>query len=207
MNKYSILFLLFLFNLIISASDFKQVFKNLTPDQMPLQFAGNQGVISMGFGYSYTMFKRNRTTDLMYGYIPENISGTDLHIFTLKNTIKHDFCKLRDTIIIVATFNLNTICTISHNTHLMWPDHYPDGYYFTNAFHLQPSIGLEIKMHQDNHTNISKLSFYSELGILDQHTYHYIKTGRVSLLNSINLSLGCIYSFKNNATEIGGKDH
>ena len=50
-------------------SNARSFYSIFIPDDILMQFAGNQGMLSVGFGYSYEISKRNRTTAFMYGYL------------------------------------------------------------------------------------------------------------------------------------------
>ncbi|MFA7124393.1 MAG: hypothetical protein WC212_10145 [Candidatus Delongbacteria bacterium] len=186
-------------------SNARSFYSKFIPDDILMQFAGNQGMLSVGFGYSYEISKRNRTTAFMYGYLPEHIAGTDIHIVCLKQGTEIFNFEIEE-YFISSSINLTTIMSLTDNTFITWPDHYPQGYYPSNAFHIQPSISFSTKLNSDSHSELCNVLIYSEIGILDQRLYHIIKTGRVKILDSINLSLGFKYNFNSEIPENIGRE-
>ncbi len=187
MNKAMILIIIL--QRVIYADSF---FSKLIPDHIVTQFAGNQGIISSGIGYSHELFKRETNTKIMYGFMPESIAGTDIHIFCLKRSTCINEYKL-GALSVKTSLKLSVLLSITENTYISWPEHFPEGYYFPNAFHLQPSLGFSFNFNPSSNINLNNVWIYTDLGILDMHLYHSIKTDRINILGNINLSLGLVY--------------
>lgn len=183
----------------------EQFYKKLIPDSFVSQFAGNQGVMSAGFGYFYEIYKKERTTKIMYGFYPECLAGTDIHIISLKKGTCF-YQKKTDKFTVKGSVNLTAIMSLTDNTYIFWPDHYPEGYYPSNAFHMQPSVSISTQINTDSGSEFNNISIYSELGILDHHLHHIIKTGRINILDTINISLGLVHTFNNIDIDTDGRE-
>ncbi|HQP70197.1 MAG TPA: hypothetical protein PLK90_07330 [Clostridiales bacterium] len=201
------LFLIILFfSNMFSAFNVTAFHQKLIPDHSKVQFAGNQGFLSGGFGYSFHILRIEREIAIMYGYLPEEFSGSDIHIFSLKNTTLFNVYELPKYLKLKCSLNLSIIYTLANNTFTILPDYYPEGYYVSNSFHFQPSIGLTANFISKHNTVLKNISIYTELGILEQNLYHIIKTGRVNIFDRLNMSLGIRYSIKERLSNKNLKD-
>lgn len=164
------------------------------PDHAKIQFAGNQGFLSIGPGWLF--FKERVEIDLMYGYLPEQFAGTDIHSITIKRTAIVFNTQPNNRWEAQATMDLSTIYTKTRNTHIIWPDYYPAGYYLPNAIHHQLSVGVRIGYNRIKNSLSRKVSFYTELGILDDHLKHHLKTGRGDIASDLNFACGVRFNLK-----------
>src|SRR3546814_207085 len=53
------------------------------PDYIPVQFAGNIGLLSSGAGF--TSSKGNYQLGILYGYTPASVAHSNIHTLTAKN--------------------------------------------------------------------------------------------------------------------------
>jgi hypothetical protein len=79
----------------------------------------------------------------------------------------------------------NLLYSITDNTYLKFPGYYPSDYYFANAVHFAPFLGLKI----GSRKNISKFS-YVELGTVDYYLINHIKYRRSEFTDCLNVCMG-----------------
>ena len=93
------------------------------PDYAKVQFAGNIGLLSVGFGYQ---FLNNRLySEILYGYVPASISKAEkIHTITLKNTFPIINKKIK-AITISPITGFTASFETGNNSFLILPDKYP----------------------------------------------------------------------------------
>src|SRR5688572_18357002 len=137
------------------------------PDHIPLQYAGNIGFVSTGFGYS--ILKDKAEIDFMFGYVPKDVGGP-LSILTNKFT----WLPLRPTEGKEITFDLLTaggyLSYSLGDAFFFIPnalDKYPAGYYdYSSA--LRVGIFVGGRMHYwANGKTIPRITLYYEVGTYD----------------------------------------
>lgn len=161
------------------------------PDIVSVQYAGNMGLVSVGLGY-HSKSERNSVC-FIYGYLPKSEHGVEVRTMAVKGLVetnkRHPFKG-------VTTSNyagLNFIFARTKNTHVIWPDHYPEGYYEQNAIHLAPIVGGKMDFDVKGNRYIDKVGFFVEVGTLGYYMRDYIKTSndRVMKFGDIwNVSAG-----------------
>ncbi len=176
------------------------------PDVVSVQYAGNMGLASLGFGYQSKSEKSSAY--FIYGYLPKSEHGVEVKTIAVKGLLatsqRHPFKG-------VTTSNyagLNLIFARTTNTHVIWPDHYPDGYYPQNAIHLAPVVGGKLNFDVKGSKYIDKAGFFVEVGTLGYYFWDYVKTSneRVMRFSDIwNVSAGFTISL-NKSGPIGGKE-
>ena len=110
----------------------------LIPDRVTVQHAGNMGLASLGLGY-HSKSERSGAY-FIYGYLPKSKSGVEVKTIAVKGYVETD---KRHPFKGVTTSNyagINLLYARTKNTHILWPDHYPKGYYEPNAIHLRQSL-------------------------------------------------------------------
>ena len=158
------------------------------PDYVKAQFAGNIGLLSVGFGYQ---FLNNRLySEILYGYVPASISKAErIHTITLKNT----FSILNKEIKLI-TLSPITGFTASfetgNNSFLKLPDKYPKGYYSTNAFHFTFFIGAKVHKNFINSKIIKGADLYFELGSVDTYIWYKILSKEVKINQIFSSAVG-----------------
>lgn len=143
------------------------------PDIVTVQYAGNMGLASLGLGYQS---KSERSSiHLFYGYLPKSEHGVEVKTIGVKGLLetskRHPFKG-------VTTSNysgLNVLFARTKNTHVIWPDRYPEGYYEQNAIKLAPVIGGKMEFDVKNSKYIDRAGFFVEVGTLDTYIRDYIK--------------------------------
>lgn len=158
------------------------------PDYAKVQFAGNIGLLSVGFGYQ---FINNRLySEILYGYVPASISKAEkIHTITLKNTfpiLKKEIKAITLSPITGFTASFET----GNNSFLKLPDKYPKGYYSTNAFHFTLFIGAKIYKDIINPKIINGIDFYFEVGTVDTYLWYAILSKEVKINQILSSAIG-----------------
>ncbi|MBN1970564.1 MAG: hypothetical protein JXR48_07340 [Candidatus Delongbacteria bacterium] len=180
-----LLALLLIFVSLLKA-DFTKIEKFL-PNSSLVQFAGNLGFISTGFGYHF--LNQKVETCFYYGYLPKSMAGTDIHQFTLKSSYTFMKRRLDKQWNIYFLNSISVIYSRLKNTYTIWPEYYPDGYYFANSIHTQINFGFQIKKRKIQ-DYIDRLSYVVEFGLLDMQIYYMIKSEKPNMFDYLNCSLG-----------------
>lgn len=164
---------------------------SLMPDVVTVQYAGNMGLASLGLGY-HSKSERS-SAYLFYGYLPKSENGVEVRTLAVKGYIetgkRHPFKG-------VTTSNytgLNLIFARTKNTHVIWPDHYPDGYYEQNAIHLAPVVGGKMDFDVKGSKYIDKAGLFVEVGTLGYYLRDYLKTSNhrsMEFSDILNVSVG-----------------
>lgn len=156
------------------------------PKSYKLQYAGNLGIGAIGFTYDLS-----NTYDLsfMLGYFKEGIESGEVVTITLKNNFKITKFKLFDDYSFIPVAGFNIIWGHTHNTFKALPAHYPDKYYFQNEVHFAPYVGYIISKDLKN-KHLSQVSFYTEIGSLDNYILECIRTKYIKINDVINVSFG-----------------
>ncbi|MBI9068435.1 MAG: hypothetical protein JEZ09_14160, partial [Salinivirgaceae bacterium] len=165
----------------------------LFPDQFKVQFAGNVGVVSAGFGYN--TFGGKMTSMLMLGYAPKFISNADIVTVIQKNTFRGRNFKISklQRIYPIAGFSINI--ETGRNSFLTLPDDYPEGYYGTNAITYAIFTGLTFQGKINHKTFVKQLEYYCEIGTLGTYVYYnimrkeYLNPDILSLALGVNIKL------------------
>ena len=155
------------------------------------QFAGNIGLMSVGFGKAF--LKKKTTIDFSYGYLPKCINGSRVQTLAIKATY-HVFRKPICKIGTGFYFGSALAYGITSNTYSKYPDYYPEGYYQNNILHVNPYIGILFynpvkKRIRDN------IEMYIELGTVDTQIGHAILNKSISLLEIWNLAFGIVIPY------------
>jgi hypothetical protein len=161
----------------------KLVDKIIAPDYINLQYAGNLGLGSVGFGYISENEKHNFGAS--YGYLPSSINSVEVHTISVKGAFNFRKHKLSKSAFLNGYVGTNLLYSITDNTYLKFPGYYPSDYYFANAVHFAPFLGLKI----GSRKNISKFS-YVELGTVDYYLVNHIKYRRSEFSDCLNVCMG-----------------
>lgn len=156
------------------------------PDYISLQYAGNLGLGSIGSRY---ISKNNHHNfGFSYGYLPESVNGTEVHTVSIKDAFNLNKKRLTKAIFFNGYFGTNLLYAITDNTYLDFPGQYPSNYYFTNAVHFAPFIGLKVGAAKFQES-LSKY-IYIELGSIDYYLFHNLKNKHLKLQDCMNICIG-----------------
>lgn len=166
--------------------DAKLTKKIFTPDYLNFQYAGNLGLGSVGIGFVSRNEKHN--FGLSYGYLPSAVNSVEVHTVSAKGAFNFRKHKLSEKAFLNGYVGTNLLYSITDNTYLKFPGYFPSDYYFANAVHLAPFLGLKI----GSRKNITKFS-YIELGTLDYYLFNRLKYRRSKFSDSLNLCMGLTF--------------
>lgn len=116
----------------------------IIPDHLTVQFAGEIGFLSAGFGYRFAQGKIR--LDLLYGWVPASIGGDDLYALTGKVTLAPWQLSLGD------RWRLEPIHAAVQGTRsfgsqyfTLQPSRYPRGYYdLPTAWYSGVAVGTGV---------------------------------------------------------------
>ncbi len=189
-TQFTRLFLFFVFasgNIFaLGNKDKKLTKKLLTPDYLNFQYAGNLGLGSVGIGYISENEKHN--FGLSYGYLPSSVNSVEVHTVSAKGAFNFRKHKLSEKAFLNGYVGTNLLYSITNNTYMKFPDHFPSDYYFANAVHFAPFLGIKI----GSRKTIARFS-YIELGTLDYYLFNRIKYRRSKFSDSLNLCMGLTF--------------
>ena len=188
--RYSILilsYLLFFKNSAYSndTTDFKN--KWFIPDFATMQFAGNIGFLSAGLGYE--LFNNLLYSDIIYGYVPYSLAGTEIHIISQKNTFLLLNKKIK-TYTISPLLGFATSFETGKNSSLILPAKYPKGEYATNAIHFTIFIGGRVHIDFNKQQIINGCDFYTELGTVDTFLWYKLSESEVKINDIFSVAVG-----------------
>jgi len=166
--------------------DAKLTKKIFVPDYLNLQYAGNLGLGSVGIGYISKNEKHN--FGLSYGYLPSSVNSVEVNTVSAKGAFNFKKHKLSEKAFLNGYVGTNLLYSITDNTYLKFPGHFPSDYYFANAVHFAPFMGIKI----GSRKSITKFS-YIELGTLDYYLLNRIKYRRSKFSDSLNLCMGLTF--------------
>lgn len=172
--------------------DDKLTNKIFRPDYLNFQYAGNLGLGSMGIGYISKNEKHN--FGLSYGYLPSSVNSVEVHTVSAKGAFNFRKHKLSEKAFLNGYVGTNLLYSITDNTYLKFPGHFPSDYYFTNAVHLAPFLGIKI----GSRKTITKFT-YIELGTLDYYLFNRLKYRRSKFRDSLNLCMGLTFPLTSQA--------
>lgn len=160
--------------------------KIFAPDYLNFQYAGNLGLGSVGIGYISKNEKHN--FGLSYGYLPSSVNSVEVHTVSAKGAFNFRKHKLSGKAFLNGYVGTNLLYSITDNTYLKFPGHFPSDYYFASAIHFAPFLGIKI----GSRKTITKFS-YIELGTLDYYLLNRIKYRRSKFSDSLNLCMGLTF--------------
>ncbi len=173
---------------------YRQRWEALIPTHLKLQYAGNMGFMSVGFGWDYG--KRNQwETDLLFGYLPKYDSDRSKVTFTLKQNYipwstrlwKSDF----DFEPLTCGLYLNTVFGDEFWTEE--PDRYPKGYYgFSSRVRIHVFLGqrLTFNVPQRHRYFAKQITLFYELSTADLYIVSAFTNSYLRPRDYLSLSFG-----------------
>lgn len=159
------------------------------PNHLKVQYAGNIGMFSTGFGYVSP--NQKWMGDLMYGFVPSTYAVKPIHSLTLKGKYtpvsrNYDEHLKVDWLQIGLWFNYS----FGDQYFLGLPSYYDAGYYyFPTALNIGLTLGSEVRY--------KKWGVYYELGTTEKRTINYVKNAGSINFNEIwNIGIGLVYHLK-----------
>jgi hypothetical protein len=161
----------------------KSTERTFLPNYINLQYAGNLGLGSIGAGYISANEKHQ--LGINYGYLPSSVNSVKVHTFSLKGALNFRKHKLSEKISANAYLGTHLLYSATKNTYVKFPSYFPPDYYYSNAIHLAPFLGVKIS----SRTSITRFSYF-EVGTLDNYLINRIKYHRNQFVDCINLCMG-----------------
>ncbi len=155
------------------------------PIYSKMQYAGNIGLGSIGFGTF--LFNDKVSVDFSFGYLPASKQSQSVSTLALKPAFR--ICSVKGNYLQWGMYS--GICvtySMTKNTYASYPDHFPKGYYMSNAFHFNPFVGMKIMPRKSDRPHAH--SFYAELGTVDYKLWYALSNKKVSALNIWNVCFG-----------------
>jgi hypothetical protein len=159
-----------------------------TPHFIPLQFAGNIGLVSAGIGYS----SRAETyqVSLHYGYVPESVALARIHTVSVRNVFNFYSLSIPFKKTIVPYAGLGLSLEVSGNAFLKLPSYYPRKYYFPKAIHILGYAGLRTRHLMPNHRLLRGVDFYAETGSMDAYIWYKAISSEVRFRQILSAAAG-----------------
>ncbi|TDB60015.1 hypothetical protein [Arundinibacter roseus] len=182
---------------VIAQDNFRPRLKKwFIPDHSTVQFAGNIGFLAVGPGYKSANQKLE--IDILLGYLPQSIGGTNLTTLTVKSSYSPWHIELNDTYEITPlTVGALVGYTPGNQFSIRWPGHYPRGYYWWSTA-LRPAAfaGGAIERSGSAHRKVKHIKLYYEIGSYDLLLISYIQNRKILRLSDVtNLALGIKMGF------------
>lgn len=165
----------------------------IIPTHNVLQFAGNMGLVSLGFGWDYGC-RGQWETAVLLGYIPRNDGEKSYATFTLKETFIPWSISLGEKVAfepLSAGLYLNSI--LSRDFWVREPDKYPYGYYgFSTKMRLNLFVGEGITLYTPSHKEsaIRSLTLFYEFGATDLYVISAATNKYLGFWDLFGLSFG-----------------
>ncbi|PWJ34148.1 hypothetical protein [Sediminitomix flava] len=166
------------------------------PDYAYMQFAGGQGLLSLGAGYK--LGKRERGyLDLGYGFVPSGVRGRAKNIVNLKYSTW-----LVHPIQIKPNMSLELLGLGLASSWYFGPEHtslkegYPEGYYwFSHATDLRFSVGARYNYDFCEKHLIKRVTLYGDLGRTILYSVNQFKNPEMLFNHFVNASVGVLLHF------------
>ncbi|WP_133639406.1 hypothetical protein [Sphingobacterium paludis] len=178
-------------SLLSSAQSFStdSLLKKIMPNNVKLQYAGNIGMFSTGFGYVSP--NKRWMGDFMYGLVPSSYAKDPIHSLTLKGkyvSLNRDYIQSLQ----VSWLQLGLWFNYSFGDQyfLGLPSYYDPGYYyFPTALNIGLTLGSEVRY--------KKWGLYYELGTTEKRMINYVKnSGSINFSEIWNIGIGLVYHLK-----------
>lgn len=188
-NKYVhivIAMVLFINNLYAADEEKKST---LLPKHYVIQYAGNLGLLSTGFGNK--IINDKIFAGLMYGYLPKSENDVEAHTLAIKLGYIFWERNIKSSYRYAFYIGTGIAYTITKNTFVELPTQYPDGYYKPNAIHLLPFVGLQFGIKINNQQD-KYFGLYLELGSSDDYLFNYLFKNSRYKNSLLNVALGFV---------------
>jgi hypothetical protein len=159
------------------------------PNYIPVQYAGNIGLISAGIGY--TARKQNYQLSLLYGYVPASLAGVNVHTITAKNIFPVYKLQVNNQNTIIPYLACGVSLEVNGRSFFSLPANMPEGYYrYPKSLHFIPSAG--VKLHSTNRQFgfVRSLEFFAEVSTVDVYLWSRFISNEVRTYEIMSLALG-----------------
>lgn len=160
------------------------------PHHIPLQFAGNIGLLATGVGFATTV--ENYQLSLLYGYVPASIAGTPVHTITAKNVFPLSRYLWRNNNTVVPYLGLALSLEVGGISFFGLPSYYPESYYdFPKNLHVTAFGGVKLRhLFQDDEFFLRGIEFYGEAGTVDVYLWYKVISEQIRFNKIFSLAFG-----------------
>lgn len=160
------------------------------PDFIPVQYAGNIGVVSTGAGYSTRT--ENYHLGLMYGYVPKAVGGAYIHTVTAKNTFPITRYAMKNNRVLVPYLGLGLSVELSGNAFFRQPPHFPESYYdFPKNLHVLAYGGVKVQhTFDESWSGLRGVEFFAEAGTIDLYVWYKSMSREIRFNEIFSMALG-----------------
>lgn len=165
----------------------------IIPTHNILQFAGNMGLVSLGFGWDYGC-RGQWETAMLFGYIPRNDGEKSYATFTIKETFIPWSISLSERVAfepLSTGLYFNSI--LSRDFWVREPDKYPYGYYgFSTKMRLNLFVGEGVTFYTPSHKEsaIRSVTLFYEFGATDLYVISSATNKYLGFWDLFGLSFG-----------------
>lgn len=170
-------------------------FRWIIPKYIPVQYAGNIGWISTGIGYATR--EDNYRLSLLYGYVPEAISGVRIHTLTAKNifVLYHFPLNYKQTLLPYLACGVSI--EIGGRSFFRQPAEMPSGYYnYPKSLHFIPAAGMKLQYSTEQFKFFRAMEVFAEASTVDVYIWSKIMSDQVRMGQIVSLSLGMHFVVK-----------
>lgn len=174
-----------------------QRWHKLMPTLFTLQFAGDIGMFSAGFGWNYGKSKQWET-HMLFGYLPPRQNYSHYWTFTLRETYnpwRINIGKLWSVTPLSVNMSINSI--LHGDFWMSEPERYPSGYYGFSSrmrFHIGFGQRFSFNIPESRCYLHSKLSVYYEVSTCDLYIRQKFLNSAIPFSDIIVLGAGVIIS-------------
>lgn len=175
----------------------QQRWKKLIPNLFTLQYAGDIGMLSAGFGWDYGP-KNKWETHILFGYLPPRCNHQHYWTFTLREIFSPWNIRFNERWSLKPLSVNLSISSILHDD--FWtsePERYPSGYYgFSSRVRFHLGLGQRLNFHiPEERRYLSRtVSVYYEISTCDLYVRQKFLNSSIPLKDIIVFALGFIYT-------------
>lgn len=160
------------------------------PHYIPVQFAGNIGLLSTGLGY--TSNKENYGLNILYGYVPASIGDQHIHMITAKNIFPIFHIPLTNHQRLTPYLGLGLMVEVGGNAFFTLPSQYPEGYYdFPKNLHVTGFGGARLQhLFRKDASFLRGIELYAEAATIDVYVWYRTISDEIKFNQIFSLALG-----------------
>jgi hypothetical protein len=166
----------------------------LIPTHLKLQYAGNMGLMSAGFGWDYGR-RQQWETDIYLGFVPKYESSKPKMTFTVREVYVPWSIDIRNSDFsiqpLTCGFYLNTI--FGHSFWVHQPGKYPSSYWgFSTKLRANVFLGQAVTFDLEHHKKLfaKKVSLFYELSTCDLYLVSAAVNSYLKPRDYLSLSFG-----------------
>jgi hypothetical protein len=154
-------------------------------DRMKVQHAGEIGLLAFGLGKKIS---KKYQFDILYGYVPKNIAGTEIETYSFKNDyLMYEYEFLNRLQHLYIGVNIYHVIGLKYQTSRL--NSYPRNYYRMSSIRFMPYLGYKILWNK-------KSEFFLESGVNDIWLVNYYNNlDEINLADYASLAIGWTKNF------------